>query len=311
MKRQDQDFVLRRPAVVDAQAVLELMIARDIADYGEPDSSLEDLLYEWGDIDLNQDAWLLFAPDSALAGYAAVYGNSAGFTFDFYTHPAYAADNLGGYLLAHCEARIAAQMAVDQELKNGTASTIVALANEADRQALENAGFRPQKYYFRMLIKLDDLPAAPDWPADCELRTINPGQDDQLIYDFIQAAFDRPGRTPPSFESWRDYMMRPDHFVPELWFLLFRRQELIGAALCYDYPEFGWVRQLGVSPTWRGRGLGSSLLRHSFRAFFERGHEKVALGVDSTNPTAYSLYEKVGMSCVRRYDEYHKDLEAL
>lgn len=308
MKRQKQVFLMRRPAVDDAQAVLELMIARDIADYGEPDSSLEDLLYDWGDIDLNQDSWLLFAPDNTLAGYAAIYKNNADFAFDLYSHPAYEADKPGESLLGLGEERIEAQLAGDKELGAGSASTVVALVNTADRQALEKAGYKPQKYYFRMLIELDALPGEPVWPEDCELRTIIPGQDDQMIYDFIQAAFDKPGRTPPSFESWRDYMMRPDHFVPELWFLLFQRQELIGAALCYDDPEFGWVRQLGVSSSWRQQGLGSKLLRHTFSVFFERGRKQIALGVDSTNPTAVSFYEKVGMKCVRRYDEYHKVL---
>ena len=90
--------------------------------------------------------------------------------------------------------------------------------------------------------------------------------------------------------------------------MLFHQEELIGAALCYDYEDYGWVRQLGVSTAWRGQGLGSSLLRHVFRIFFQRGRRTVALGVDSKNPKAYSLYEKVGMACVRRYDEYQTPL---
>lgn len=96
--------------------------------------------------------------------------------------------------------------------------------------------------------------------------------------------------------------------MSDLWFLLFDREELIGAALCYDYTEFGWVRQLAVAPSWRRQGVGSALLQHAFRIFIQRGHKKVALGVDSARPRAQSLYENVGMKCVRRYDEYHKAL---
>ncbi len=158
------------------------------------------------------------------------------------------------------------------------------------------------------LDKIDTLPPSPVWPADCTLRTIVSKQDDQMVYDFIQVTFDRLGRTPPSFERWRDYMMRPDHFESDLWFLLFHREELIGAALCYDYADFGWVRQLGVVPLWRRQGVGSALLQHTFHIFLQRGHKKVALGVDSERPKAQSLYENVGMECVRRYDEYYKAL---
>jgi hypothetical protein len=81
------------------------------------------------------------------------------------------------------------------------------------------------------------LAPAPVWPEGCTLRPIVAKQDDQMVNDFIQAAFDRPWRVSPSFESWRDYMMRPDHFKSDLWFLLFDGEELIGAALCYDYTD--------------------------------------------------------------------------
>lgn len=58
----------------------------------------------------------------------------------------------------------------------------------------------------------------------------------------------------------------------------------------------------------RGQGVGSALLQHTFRIFFQRRHKKVALGVDSTRPQAQTLYENVGMACVRRFDDYHKPL---
>ena len=41
-------------------------------------------------------------------------------------------------------------------------------------------------------------------------------------------------------------MMRPDHYHPELWYLLELQGEIIGAALCFTYPETGWLRQMGV-----------------------------------------------------------------
>jgi ribosomal protein S18 acetylase RimI-like enzyme len=103
-------------------------------------------------------------------------------------------------------------------------------------------------------------------------------------------------------------MMRPDHFSPELWFLAYHREALVGAALCFDYPQYGWVRQLGIVQTWRRKGLGSALLQNAFQVFYQRGHKQVALGVSSENPDAYSFYEKIGMRRVRQYDEYQKNL---
>jgi len=299
---------MRRPTVDDGQTTVDLMIACDIAEYGEPDSDIEDLLYDWTSLNLEQDAWLVFAPDNKLVGYAAIYENGNNFPFDFNVHPTYIGGELRSYLLAQCEARAIAQLTEGGKTKQGNISTIISQINKKGRQALEHAGFEPRKYHFRMQIESASLPPVPTWPEGCTLRTIIADQDDQLIYDFIQAAFAQPERTPPSFESWRSYMMRPDHFEKDLWFLLFHEEELIGAALCYDYSEFGWVRQLGVAPSWRGQGVGSALLQHTFHIFFQKGHQKVALGVDSTRPQAQSLYKNAGMSCVRRFDEYHKTL---
>ncbi len=307
MNEERQDLTMRPAAAGDMQTVFDLITTCDMADYGELDSSLDDLRHEWAQIDLEQDSWLLFTADEQLAGYAAVVKDNAGFSFDFYTDPAYDGEALQGYLLARCEARARAQMAGGEE-SGAVAKSIVAAGNTADRQALVGAGFAPGKYYFQMQIVSDSLPPAPTWPEECSLRTIVAKQDDQLVYDFIQAAFERPGRRAPSFADWRDYMMRADHFESDLWFLLFAGDELIGAALCFTYPEYGWVRQLGTARSWRRQGVGSALLQHAFRTFFQRGQQTVGLGVDSENPNAQTFYENIGMQCVRRYDEYQKTL---
>lgn len=178
-------------------------------------------MHDWSGINLDQDAWVLFNPDKKLVGYGAVYKRNADFAFDFYTHPADEGEKLRVYLLTKCEARASAQLTDIQDPPGGTITTIISQVNGVARQILEEAGFNPQKYFFRMLIDIDTLPLSPVWTEDCTLRTMVLKQDDQMVYDFIQVAFELPGRTPPSFEGWRDYMMRPDHFESDLWFLLF------------------------------------------------------------------------------------------
>jgi ribosomal protein S18 acetylase RimI-like enzyme len=84
----------------------------------------------------------------------------------------------------------------------------------------------------------------------------------------------------------------------------------VGACLCFQYPEEGWVRQLGVSPEWQGRGIGEALLRHAFLAFWRRGYTNVGLSVASDNPKARGFYERQGMRCLRQYVEYVRRGEA-
>src|SRR5215211_3534706 len=52
---------VRAPDPGDAPAVLELIVARDVADLGRPDFTLEDLLADWAapGIDPARDAWLV------------------------------------------------------------------------------------------------------------------------------------------------------------------------------------------------------------------------------------------------------------
>jgi ribosomal protein S18 acetylase RimI-like enzyme len=183
----------------------------------------------------------------------------------------------------------------------------VAHINRPDRDALEAAGFAPARYHFRMQIEMTAPPETPGWPAGWTIRNHIPGADDRRVFDFIKTAFARPGREPARFDEWRAYMMREDHFRPDLWHLLFDGQELVGAALCFAYPLYGWIRQLGVDPARRRQGIGTGLLQYAFAEFYQRGQPVVALGVEATNADAYRLYERAGMRRVRQYDEYVGD----
>ena len=202
-----QEVTFRHPALDDAQATLDMMVTRDIAEYGEADSSLDDLQDQWHDIDLDRDAWLAVSPDDHLVGYAAVFRRDDRFTFDTYTHPTLAPEGLTSQLLIQCEQRAYEQLDTVQAVTQASATTYFSLVNLADRQAAEALGFEPHKYHFGMRIDLQTKPAPAVFPAGVTVRTVIPGQDDRLVYDFIQAAFDRPGRIPPTFEQWHDFMM--------------------------------------------------------------------------------------------------------
>ena len=104
-------------------------------------------------------------------------------------------------------------------------------------------------------------------------------------------------------------MLRADIFDPTFWFLAYEADELVGACLCYEYPQEGWVRQLAVTPDWRNKGLGSALLRHAFYKFQQRGYSRVGLTVDSENPHAHLFYQRLGMQRVRQYEQHEKVIQ--
>lgn len=305
------DNIFTRPSTSDGAAVLDLMIAVDIAEYGEPDSGLEDLLQEWGEIDLSQDAWLVLDPQDRVIGYGKVAAGDSEFQMDFYVHPRSIIDDLRTEIILRCEKRVQELQINAGNQSSGELHSIASQANSGDIAALEKHGYRLSKYHLRMQHTMDQQPDNPTWPAGLLLRTIVPGEDDLHVFEFVNRNITHAGRTPGDFERWQSWMMREDHFIPELWFLLLNNDELIAAALCYDYEEYGWVRQLAVSPNWRRHGLGAALLQHCFHCFYSRGHQRVALGVEAENLDALKFYERVGMQRVRQFNEYIKQIPPL
>ena len=59
----------------------------------------------------------------------------------------------------------------------------------------------------------------------------------------------------------------------------------------------------------RGQGIGAALLRRSFADFAARGVRGLYLAVDAESPTgATALYERVGMSVVKRWDLWEREV---
>ena len=301
-----KNYTFRSPTLDDAKQTLDLMIRCDIAYSGEADSELEDLINDWGEIDLSQDAWLVLPPDQNVIGYASVMQWNADLRYDIYVEPTLEDNALIGELLSQCEAR--GKQLAKAENPIVKAKCYAISANQRLGNTLIASGFHVAKYIFNMQAKFDVPPAPVKLPDGITLRNPNPGQDDWKIYEVIQSAFERPGRTAPSFEDWKGFMLRPDIFKPELWFLAMKGGEMVGACLSYEYSESdrGWVRQLGVLESVRRTGLGSALLHNAFVEFYKRGFEKVGLAVESDNPRAIRFYEGAGMKQIRRIDEYVK-----
>jgi len=304
------NFIFRSPTFNDAQPVLDLMIRCDIHESGEADSEMEDLVGDWKELDLNQDAWLVFSLDDNLVGYASVNPWGTDLKYDIYIEPTLAGDELVRELLSRCEARGAEVAKEEKEYTNAKCYTVS--VNQRLGSALADSGFEVKKYVFNMQAQFEEAPLPAQLPEGISVRNPIIRQDEEKIYEVIQSAFERPGRVRPSFEDWKGFMLRPDIFKPELWFLAMKDEEMVGACLSYEYSESaqGWVRQLGVLESMRRTGLGSALLQTAFIEFYKRGFKKVGLAVESDNLRAIRFYENAGMKQIRRFDEYVKVFES-
>lgn len=71
-------------------------------------------------------------------------------------------------------------------------------------------------------------------------------------------------------------------------------------------PYFGEVYVVGLVDAYRGRGLGSVLLRAGLKRQVERGAQRVILYVESDNRPAITVYEKLGFSVVEEHAVYQQ-----
>ena len=286
---------LRPPHAADADAVLALIVARDIADLGMPDFTLEDLRADWATpgLDLEHDA-RVSARGGAIRGYAILLGDDA----IVIVHPDAEGEGDGTVLRRWAEARAA---------ERGTAvlRQFAAGANDTARAHLRAAGYAPAQHYFRLRADLATVPAAPAEP----LRTFT-AEDETAVHALIQEAFaEIDGHDHEPLELWRAKTIGNERHDPSLWLLLEDGEGLAGVALGERWEDgTGYVAELGVAPRARGRGHGRTLLLALFEAFRQAGLTHAELSVHGRNRGALRLYETVGMQPTWQAERWEKAL---
>ena len=91
--------------------------------------------------------------------------------------------------------------------------------------------------------------------------------------------------------------------------------EIIGYAVLWCVLDQGELANVAISPGWRGRGLGTELIRWLVTRARERGVTKLFLEVRASNERAAAIYEKLGFEevGVRRgyYSEPREDARVM
>ena len=170
-------------------------------------------------------------------------------------------------------------------------------------------GFDPVRHLLELRLDLHAPPPAPRWPEGVRVRTFQPGADEDVLWRTHRAAFaDVPTHLPIEREDFlRDRAPGDDPGLVLLAEHGHPTAEVVAIAVCRAGTEFaaeeGLVRDLGVVPPWRRRGVAMALLRTAFATFRARGLTGVALEVDDvTLDGAVALYRRAGMRVTRRTD---------
>jgi mycothiol synthase len=287
---------LRPPSSDDAEAVLAVILARDVADIGAPDFTLEDLRADWASPGLTlEDDARISAPSGEIRGYAVLLGDDA----VVIVHPEAEGSGDGTVLRRWAEARAAERgTAVLRQFAYG--------ANDGAREHLRAAGYAPAQHYFRLRADLADVPPVPD----VSLRTFDAARDEAAVHALIQEAFSEiDGHEFQPLDRWRAKSIAKEGHDPALWLLLEDDEGLAGAVLGERWEDgTGYVAELAVAPRARGRGHGRELLLGLFDAFRRVGLTHAELSVHGRNRGALRLYESVGMRSTWQAERWEKPL---
>ena len=305
-----EGYETRAPAREDAEAVVALISACQIADTGEADISLEELLDDWHGLDLAEEAVVVVAPDGNPAGYTDVINRSYVTVSVYgYVHPDYREQGIGSFLVAWGERWTRDRMQHAPENARVVVQHYINAANEGAQRLLENSGYAPARGVYVMDTALDEAPPLPHWPTGISVRTFVPDRDERALFEAVEDAFrDMWGRPRGTFERFVG-ITGQESFDPSLWFLAMDGEEIAGVTLCKTLAGEGWVDVVGVRRPWRNRGLGLALLRHAFTEYHRRGIHKVSLSVDAESITgAPRLYGRAGMRVRESYVIHLKEL---
>ncbi len=285
---------VRRATVEDLDEIVALLTARDRAVFGEVGTQRR-----WQEHLVASDGTdcLIATEDDRVTGHATLDGAH---DIDLTAVDDAAADAL------HAEL---ANRARDRGFNRVTC--IAVPEDTLLWSSLERAQYRQEREIVRMWRELDGDLATPSWPSDITVRTYS-STDAQRVHALLDASYSGwdPDYTVLEHDDWLAFMTDHDDFDPEMWFLCERGDDLVACVLLWrGHERKGWVKDIVVSESERGRGLGRALLEHGFREYRAREVERVGLKVDASNPTgAPQLYERVGFVPDRRYRVWERDL---
>jgi ribosomal protein S18 acetylase RimI-like enzyme len=293
---------IRQLTSADLDSLLDLCVARDLEEVGEPNTTGEEMAADLSTPTMRTVG--IDGPDGGLVGYAwAEYIDGHETVWGDVVVRREAAPDVAVALFEWTRAE-AASAAPDKSLWVFADS-----GSTAKISLLEGAGGRAIRRFYRMLIDFTETPRAevPAMRDGADVRLIDGSEDDlRTMHRIVDTAFaDHFGHESMSYESWHHSVV--GGFCPDLSLYWFATVDGVPGAgvYCGTLPGHGHVDTLGTLREFRGRGLARALLLTAFEEFDRRGISRVTLGVDATNPTgALALYESVGMHVDRQGCRY-------
>lgn len=293
----------------DIEAIFDLFGCAEHAAIGRRETTradVRDLLASPG-LDVASRTMVVESKEGRLSGFVAL-------------HPAPQAGQLRAHLIlapadgATDTARALLHLLDEWVLRDAphpnTPVTMFQLPNCPAHDLIAAEGWSIVHSYTRLRVDLDtaEFPEPAQPPLGVQLRVAADDQDRRAVHSVLEDAlaghWNHRRRTFAEFD--RDQRQRGSYDAA-LWWLAEVDGVCAGAVIARDPSERAWIAWLGVLDAYRGRGIGTQLLRTVFRLLRDRGHHSVGVDVDTHNSAgALSVYRAAGMSERGTADQWRK-----
>jgi len=308
---------LRRPTPADAPALLALCHADESAAIGRAVTTRAEVdeLLAPAHTRLDADQWVAVDIQRGLpVGWAILWdhGGSDHQDVDVYRDPGRCGEDLRGALLDLALARLA-ERARESSYPMMHASA-GAFADDITYQAtLVSRGFEHARTYHRMRMDLT-RPLRVAVPTGVEVVPFDDGERSRRAFHRVveESFVDHFGYTRIAYaDYWADADAEP---APdrEFWRVAIADGSLIGVSKASGRNAElggGYVAELAVLASHRGRGVATALLASTFEAYRQAGRTWGGLTVDTENTTgALSLYTAMGMAPTEQVFEHVREV---
>lgn len=304
----------RRVTFDDVDAIVELYAAVAAADHPEwtetRDEVEDELHHSW--IDLSADSVIAEAdgqvvatglqiatPDPETIVRSIAFGG---------VRPSHRGRGIGRALTEWHRARGRQHLSVSDRELPGWIMFYVDERNTSQLRLAERLRLPLVRYFTKMERDLSlDIPDL-ELPGGLELATPTAADSARILAAKNDAFRDHWGSQPSTEEGWTSMMEQPTSRF-DLSVIALDGDAVAGFVMTQVYPDDfesqgyvgGYIPLVGVTRAWRRKGVAPALLAAAFRRYREAGHEKVALDVDSENPSgALTLYTGMGFEPTTR-----------
>ena len=165
------------------------------------------------------------------------------------------------------------------------------------RRLAKRCGFRFIRKFWEM--KQEDPASVPDpgLAPEFDLRHFRDGDEERL--QFIQnLSFSKHWGYSPNSAADIQYKVRMGLFTFDDILLVLHGDTTVGFNWTRlersDEGTQGWIGMMGAHPEYRGKGLGTSIMRAGVEYLRNSGATRIDLTVDSLNPSAHRIYRAGG-----------------